>query len=62
MKIAEEMGDKHAEESACRGLGQVYWNLGDLKEAIEKHKRCFKICKELGEKSRQRSVWGFFAD
>lgn len=44
-------------ESACRGLGQVYWNLGNLKEAIEKHERCFKICKELGEKSRQRSAY-----
>ena len=46
------MGDKRAEEYACRGLGEVYWHLGDLKEAIEKHERCFKICKELDNNPR----------
>ncbi|XP_068673690.1 tetratricopeptide repeat protein 28-like [Montipora foliosa] len=55
--MAKEVGDRAQEGSAYGNLGNAYLSLGNLKQAIDYHKKSLSIVKEVGDRAREGRVY-----
>ena len=52
------MGDKVLEGSAYGNIGTSFQSLGDFQKAVDYHKLCLKIAKEVENKNLEGQAYG----